>query len=73
MRNTLRHPTWFEIGLLKQMLQSNMMNRWLLKPTLSLQRQTCAIIIVIIIIIIIIIITTLLLCELHLAMGNPQF
>ena len=58
------------------------MTRWLLKPTLSLQRQTCAIIIIIIIIIIIlliiiiiiiIIITTLLLSELHLAMGNPQF
>ena len=59
---------WFEIGLLKQMSQSNMMNRWLLRPTLSLQRQTCAIIIIIIIMMM-----TLLLCELHLAMGNPQF
>ena len=56
-------------------VHSNMMNGWLVRPTLSRQRQTCAIIIIIIIIIIIVIIIIIMnlsLCELHLAVKNPQ-
>ena len=39
VRNTFKRPMGFGISLLKKMSQKNMMNGWLVRPTLSLQRE----------------------------------